>query len=75
MDPLDITDKDRLLEMLAQRRQGHSRVIDEQEMNASLKRRVQGQDPIIDDLCRFIRLQWGKEQRGKPGAKIYIHFS
>jgi ATP-dependent Clp protease ATP-binding subunit ClpB len=70
MDPLDITDKDRLLEMLAQRRQGHSRVIDEQEMNASLKSRVQGQDPIIDNLCRFIRLQWGKEQRGKPIANL-----
>ncbi len=29
MDPLDITDKDRLLELLAQRRQGKSRIIDE----------------------------------------------
>lgn len=70
MDPLDITDKDRLLDMLAQRRNGKARVIDESEMNATLKRRVQGQDHIIDDLCRFVRLQWGKEQRGKPIANL-----
>ena len=39
-------------------------------MNTALKRRVQGQDHIIDDLCRFIRLQWGKQQRGKPIANL-----
>lgn len=70
MDPLDITDKDRLLEMLAQRRQGKARSIDESQMLAALKRRVQGQDHIIDHLCKFIRLQWGKEQRGKPIANL-----
>ena len=70
MDPLDITDKDRLFAMLAQRRKGKARVIDETEMNRSLKTRVQGQDHIIDDLCRFIRLQWGKEQRAKPIANL-----
>lgn len=70
MDPLDITDKDRLLDMLAQRRKGKARVINEAEMKSALKRRVQGQDHIIDDLCKFIRLQWGKEQRGKPIANL-----
>ena len=70
MDPLDITDKERLLDMLAQRRKGKARVINEAEMNAALKRRVQGQDHIIDELCKFIRLQWGKEQRGKPIANL-----
>lgn len=70
MDPLDITDKDRLLEMLAQRRQGKARSIDENQMLAALKRRVQGQDHIIGPLCKFIRLQWGKEQRGKPIANL-----
>ena len=70
MDPLDITDKERLFALLAQRRKGKSRVIDELEMNSALKRRVQGQDHIINDLCRFIRLQWGKEQRGKPIANL-----
>ena len=70
MDPLDITDKERLLVMLANRRHGKARVIDETEMNSAIKRRVQGQDHIVNDLCRFIRLQWGKEQRGKPIANL-----
>lgn len=70
MDPLDITDKEELLRMLAEHRKGKSRVIKEAEMNASIKRRVQGQDHIVDPLCRFIRLQWGKEQRGKPIANL-----
>ncbi|MCA9259566.1 MAG: ATP-dependent Clp protease ATP-binding subunit [Planctomycetales bacterium] len=56
--------------MLEARRKGKARVIQEAEMNAALKRRVQGQDHIIDDLCKFIRLQWGKEHRGKPIANL-----
>ena len=70
MDPLDITDKERLLFMLASRRKGKARVIDEEQMSAALKRRVQGQDHIVDDLSRFVRLQWGKEHRGKPIANL-----
>lgn len=70
MDPLDITDKDRLLQLLAQRRQGKSRMIDEAEMKAALKKRVRGQDHIVDDLSHFVRLQWGKERRGKPIANL-----
>jgi ATP-dependent Clp protease ATP-binding subunit ClpA len=70
MDPLDITDKDRLLDMLAARRQGNARLIDEAEMAATIKKRVRGQDPIVDDVSRFIRLQWGKERRGKPIASL-----
>ena len=70
MDPLDITDKDRLLDMLAVRRQGNARLIDEAEMATTIKKRVRGQDHIVDDLSRFIRLQWGKERRGKPIASL-----
>lgn len=70
MDPLDITDKERLLDMLAARRQGNARLIDEAEMAATIKKRVRGQDHIVDDLSRFIRLQWGKERRGKPIASL-----
>ncbi len=72
MDPLQITDRDRLFEMLAQRRQGKSRIINEAEMRRMLKQRVRGQDHVIDDLCRFIRLQWGKERRGKPIASLLL---
>jgi len=69
-DPLDITDKSRLLEMLAQRRQGQARIINEQEMRTAIKKRVRGQDHIVDPLTTFIRLQWGKERRGKPIASL-----
>ena len=69
-DPLSITNKERLLERIAQRRRGQARVIDEAEMKTSLKKRVRGQDHILDPLCRFIRLQWGKERRGKPIANL-----
>ena len=70
MDPLDITDKERLLDMLAARRQGNARLINEAEMAATIKKRVRGQDHIVDDASRFIRLQWGKERRGKPIANL-----
>lgn len=69
-DPLDITDKSRLLEMLAERRQGQARIINEEEMRTAIKKRVRGQDHIVDPLTTFIRLQWGKERRGKPIASL-----
>ena len=50
MDPLRITDRERLLEMLAQRRRGKSRVIDESDMSSTLKKRVRGQDHIVHGL-------------------------
>jgi ATP-dependent Clp protease ATP-binding subunit ClpA len=69
-DPLRITDKERLMAILARRRKTQARIINEEEMKETLKRRVRGQNPIIDDLARFIRLQWGKERRGKPIASL-----
>ncbi|HEY2413796.1 MAG TPA: AAA family ATPase [Pirellulaceae bacterium] len=69
-DPLRITDQERLKEILARRRKSQARIINEEEMQAALKRRVRGQDPIIDHLARFVRLQWGKERRGKPIASF-----
>lgn len=71
-DPLEITDKSRLFELLAQRRQGSARMIDETDMRATLKRRVRGQDHVVDPLSTFIRLQWGKERRGKPIASLLL---
>ena len=70
MDPLDITDKDQLMKMLEQSRKGKSRVIDQDAMIRQLSYRVRGQDHIIQDLCRLIRLQWGKEQRRKAIASL-----
>lgn len=69
-DPLRITDKERLMAILAQRRKGQARMINEEEMKAAIKRRVRGQDHIVDHLARFIRLQWGKERRGRPIASL-----
>lgn len=66
----DLTDVDALMDLLAAHRNGKQRAIDYEEMTASIKRRVQGQDHIIDDLCRHIRLQWGKEHRDKPIASL-----
>jgi ATP-dependent Clp protease ATP-binding subunit ClpA len=70
MDPLDITDKETLMQMLELSRKGKARVIDQDEMQRHLSYRVRGQDHIIKDVCRLIRLQWGKEQRGKPIASL-----
>lgn len=69
-DPLEITNKERLFRMLEERRKGESRSIDDQAMRTALLRRVRGQDHILTDLCKFIRLQWGKERRGKPIANL-----
>jgi len=69
-DPLDITNKDELLAQLAAFRKGKARSIAEEEMKTALKWRVRGQDHIVDPLCKFVRLQWGKEQRSKPIANL-----
>jgi len=71
-DPLDITDRQRLAELLAQIQQDDSREIDEQEMVAALTRRVRGQDPVVQDVARLTRLQWAKQSRRKPIANILL---
>lgn len=69
-DPLDITDRGRLDELLARRKSGDSMKIDEEEMKRALKGRVRGQDHVVDDVARLIRLQWAKEKRKKPVANM-----
>ena len=69
-DPLRITDKQKLFEILARKRQGQARILNEEEMKDALKRRVRGQDHIVDHVANLIRLQWGKERRGKPIASL-----
>lgn len=39
-------------------------------MRVALKERVKGQDHVIDDLVKFIRIQWGKVQRKRPIANL-----
>ncbi len=69
-DPLSITDRDRLIALLATAQQGANRVIDERAMCESLTSRVRGQDHVIADVARLIRLEWGKQQRSKPIASL-----
>ena len=50
-DPLRITDKQKLFEILARKRQGQARILNEEEMKVALKRRVRGQDHIVDHVA------------------------
>ena len=65
-----ITDKDRLLELLAGMQRGESRRVNEEELREALDSRVKGQQHITSDLARLIRIQWGKERRDKPIASL-----
>ncbi|MEA2624838.1 MAG: ATP-dependent Clp protease ATP-binding subunit ClpC [Candidatus Binatota bacterium] len=69
-DLAKITDLEKLKELLGKQQSGARRVIDEAEMRAALRGRVKGQDHVIDDVTRLIRLQWGKAQRKRPIANL-----
>ncbi len=70
MDPLDITDKGVLMQMIAALRKGNSRMVNAVEMHGALTQRVLGQDHILEELCRVIRWAWGAEHRDKPVANL-----
>ena len=71
MKPLsELTNLDELKKLLAQQSTGKSRTINADEMTASLKERVKGQDPVIDDVVRLIKIQWAKERRNRPIANL-----
>jgi ATP-dependent Clp protease ATP-binding subunit ClpC len=63
----EMTDWNELKAMLDQHAAGktHSR-IDEQAMVKHLQSRVKGQDAIIADIAKLIRLQTAKEQKSRP---------
>ncbi|XVJ59147.1 MAG: ATP-dependent Clp protease ATP-binding subunit [Tepidisphaera sp.] len=66
-----MTDWEKLRSMLQNSElSGAPREIDEEEMRRSLSTRVRGQDHVIDDLCRLIRVQWGKRERKRPIASV-----
>lgn len=67
-----MTDMDKLRDLLDSKKSEAARMIDEKEMMASLKGWVKGQDHVIDDLTRLIRLQWGKEKRKRPIANLLM---
>jgi ATP-dependent Clp protease ATP-binding subunit ClpA len=66
-----MTDWEQLQAMLAAREdEGKSSSIDEQSFAAHLKTRVKGQDSIIEDMVRLVRLQWAKRKRSRPIANL-----
>src|SRR6185369_16435725 len=69
-----LTDWKRLQEEMERMRRntGATRSIDLEEMKAALKERVKGQDHVVDDLCRFVKLMWGKEKRKRPVANVLL---
>lgn len=72
MDDMEsMTNWEELGRLLEQAEQvGASRTIDEAQMSTALKGRVVGQDHVVDDLCRYLRLQWAKQERTRPLASF-----
>ena len=71
MPSLDkLTNLAELERLLQQQSQGESRNIDSVQMAAALKDRVKGQEHVIDDLVRLLKLEWGKEKRKRPIANL-----
>ncbi len=62
-----LTDWEQLQKLLKQRERQHARrSIDEAELQTHLKSRIKGQDKIVADVARLLRLQMGKQQRSRP---------
>jgi ATP-dependent Clp protease ATP-binding subunit ClpA len=65
-DLKDMTDWARLQSMLSNQSGGKSLKIDEAAFLAHLQSKVKGQDPILKDVARLIRLQAAKQQKDRP---------
>jgi ATP-dependent Clp protease ATP-binding subunit ClpA len=67
-DPLkNMTDWDQLKAMLAKKADaGSTTKIDEPALLAHLESRVKGQDAVIKDVARLLRLQMAKQQKERP---------
>jgi ATP-dependent Clp protease ATP-binding subunit ClpA len=62
-----MTDWERLKQLLENQQDGGSTMsIDESAFIAHLQARVKGQDPILKDVARLIRLQTAKQQKTRP---------
>jgi ATP-dependent Clp protease ATP-binding subunit ClpA len=66
----EMTDWGRLQEMLAKKNTGTTTRVDEAGLLAHLRSRVKGQDPILQDVAKLIRLQAAKQQKDKPIANL-----
>ena len=62
-----MTDWEKLNSLLGDERSGsQSHVVDEQKLLAHLQSRVKGQDEILKDVARVVRLSWMKDKRSRP---------
>src|SRR6185295_15274778 len=68
MDDLKkMTDWDKLGKMLKSQEQAtENRSIDEKALVAALKDRIKGQDAIVEDVARIIRLQFARKNVNRP---------
>src|SRR5437763_8093893 len=66
----DITNIAELQRLLDAQNSSESRNINLDEMSAALKERVKGQDHVVDDVARVVKLQWAKEKRKRPIANL-----
>jgi ATP-dependent Clp protease ATP-binding subunit ClpA len=63
----DLTDWERVKALLDERNNKRSGTrIDEAALLRHLKSRIKGQDAIVEDLAKLIRLQMGKQQKSRP---------
>lgn len=65
-----LTNMDELQKLLDAQKSGSSRTINEAEMIEALQGRVKGQDHVIQDVVRLVKLQWAKERRKRPIASL-----
>ncbi len=68
-DPLSITDRDRLIALLNSRDKGDA-VPSEEELRSGMLSRVRGQDHVVLDVAKIIRLQKAKVHRDRPVANL-----
>jgi ATP-dependent Clp protease ATP-binding subunit ClpA len=70
-DPKALTNWSELSAMLEEiSDESQRRELDQKEFTEFCKTRVRGQDPIVDSVVKWIRLQWDKKERKKPIANF-----
>jgi ATP-dependent Clp protease ATP-binding subunit ClpA len=68
-----MTDWSKLKEMVAGSELGSkSRTVDEKLLLEHLQSRVKGQDHIVTDVARLIRLSWEKQERTRPICSLLL---
>ncbi|MBI5882217.1 MAG: ATP-dependent Clp protease ATP-binding subunit [Elusimicrobia bacterium] len=68
-----MTDWEKLKGMLQQKEAATAlKAIDEKALLAHLRSRVKGQDPIVEDLARLLRLQFARKNSNRPLANLLM---